>query len=235
MECPQIEKLIEDYVDGELEGARVQEIEAHLESCTACSRLVASLRREDRIYEDFGKGFSNSLEIAPSMWNSIRRAMRAEPRPGGPFAGLLSAFSNLLPSSTIARQVLFASVLIIVTIGATLLVVHRGSGSREIAAKSGPGDQKRDLQSALLSIKKAEQQYIEAIQTLSGMIDERKSSLDPNLVAELDRNLKTMDEAIASAQKAYHAHPVDPELAQYMLRAYQKKVELLQDLALRIT
>jgi hypothetical protein len=61
---------------------------------------------------------------------------------------------------------------------------------------------------------------------LNGIVD---------LVAELDRNPKTIDEAIASAQKAYHAHPADPELAQYMLRAYQRKVELLQELALAIT
>ena len=51
----------------------------------------------------------------------------------------------------------------------------------------------------------------------------------------LKNNLKAIDAAIASAQRAYRAHPADPELARYLLRAYQKKVDLLQDLALSVT
>jgi hypothetical protein len=244
VECPQVEKLME-YNDGELSQTQALEIDAHLAACIGCSRLLASLRREDKIYEEFGKDLSNFLEISPSMWDGIRNNLNAgtyvkSPSARRAFPGLLSVFSNILPCSTMARQILFASMLVIISVGATLLVLRRHDGREPIKAewkepRPAAGSQKRDLQSALLSIERAEREYIQAIQTLSGMVDERKASLDPGLVAELDRNLKTMDEAIASAQKVYHAHPADLDLAQYMLRAYQKKVELLQDLALRIT
>jgi len=89
----------------------------------------------------------------------------------------------------------------------------------------------KDLQSALLSIQRAEQEYIAAIQILGGIVDKRKATLDPSLAAELERNLKEIDERIASTRQAYHAHPADPELAYYMLTAYRKKVELLEELA----
>jgi len=121
-----------------------------------------------------------------------------------------------------------------------MLVIRHRHATKAITAEGkvstqAPEGQERDLQSALLSIEKAEQQYIEAIRTLNDIVDKRKASLNPNLVAELERNLKIVNEAIASAHNAYHTPPADPELAHYMLKAYQKKVELLQDLALGVT
>jgi len=82
----------------------------------------------------------------------------------------------------------------------------------------------------LLAIHRAEGEYQEAIRILTALAEERKASLEPELVKELDQNLRVIDQAIASTRKACEAHPNDPELALYMLWAYARKVELLQDL-----
>lgn len=235
MKCFQVERLMEDYNDRELSREQVPEVEAHLSGCMHCSRLLDSLRREDKTYESFGKDLEQSLEIPPTMWAKICRGLDAESSiESEPVrrdrAGWLSGFWNMRLHFTAFRQVVFASILLAILAGGILLVIHRHGGSSAITADR---EQRRDLQYALLSIQKAEKQYVQAIQVLSSIVDQRKASLDPGVVAELDRNLKIVDEAIASAQRAYRAHPADSDLALYMLRAYQKKVELLQDLALR--
>jgi hypothetical protein len=247
VKCPQAEKLLEDYEnynDGELDPKRVSELESHLASCANCFRLLESLRREDRLYADYGHNLNGSVEITPSLWDGICRGVEAETRASGPlprrlFAGFFSIFSKALPNTMMARQLGLASILVIISVCGTLLVIHyhqRSAITAEIGASGQvPGPHPRDLESALLSIKKAEQQYVEAIGTLSGIVDKKRDSLDPALAAELENNLKAIDAAIASSRKEYYAHPADPELAIHMLNAYQKKVGLLQDLALSIT
>jgi hypothetical protein len=79
-------------------------------------------------------------------------------------------------------------------------------------------------------VQRAEQEYLRAIQQLSAVVEKQKSTLDPRVIADLQRNLKLIDEHIAATRNAYYAHPQDPELGLFMLAAYSRKVQLLQDL-----
>ena len=124
------------------------------------------------------------------------------------------------------RRVAAAMLLVLVFAGGTILTVRTyrlGQIRTSIASRDS-------LQNALLAIRRAEGEYQEAIRILTALAEERKASLKPELVRELNQNLHAIDQAIASTRKAYQAHPNDPELALYMLWAYARKVELLQDL-----
>jgi hypothetical protein len=244
VQCSQAEILLEDYNDGELDPKRALELESHLVSCANCFRLLESLRREDRLYDDYGQNLDESLKIAPSVWAGIRRRVETETCAGRSipqrvFGGFLSMFSKKSSNSMMGRLFVFASMLIIISVSGTLLVVHyhQKNAITEENAASGlvPGPPQRDLESALLSIRRAEQEYVDAIGTLNRIVHKKRSLLDPAVTAELDKNMKAIDEAIASSRRAYRAHPADPELARHMLNAYQKKVGLLQDLALGST
>jgi anti-sigma factor RsiW len=79
-------------------------------------------------------------------------------------------------------------------------------------------------------IQKLRKEYVEAIDILSASVNKRKSKLDPKLLAVFNRNLNIVNETIAATRKAYASNPADAELAQYMLTAYAKKVELLQEI-----
>ncbi len=87
------------------------------------------------------------------------------------------------------------------------------------------------LRIARLKIRRAQRDYIDAIRILNAAVSQKKSTLDPQIAASLDRNLLIIDQTIAATRKAYSANPQDPDLAQYMLTAYAKKVELLEELA----
>jgi hypothetical protein len=126
------------------------------------------------------------------------------------------------------RQALFAAALIVISVSATLLVVRfNGAGRQETVVRN---ESPKGLEAALLSIQRAEREYIDAIRVLSDILEKQKKSMDPRVVAEVEINLKIIDESIAATRQAYHEHPTDPELAHYMLSAYSKKVEILQEL-----
>ena len=145
----------------------------------------------------------------------------------------MNLFTAAMPTGSRLRLALGACALIILSVSATLVTVqyyhsrYASNGERISTAQGG----ERNLAAALRSIQHAEQEYLDAIRVLSAIVDKRKASLEPSLLAEMEANLRAIDESIAATRKAYQAHPSDPELAQFMLAAYSRKVELLLDLA----
>jgi hypothetical protein len=233
MKCDQVGKLIEDFHDGELSAGHAAEVEAHLRDCETCRQELAVLKREADVYEAYAAGTERALDVSPELWqraladsSPVARARRASDG--------LRWLGALVPESRWARQALAAVLLVAISVSATLLIVEhyrsRETGAMQQAyGNLGPSGDK-SLDAALQSIQRAEQEYLKAIQQLDAIMEKQKPSLDPRIYAEVQVNLKLIDEHIAATRNAYHAHPQDAELALYMLAAYSKKVELLQNL-----
>jgi hypothetical protein len=79
-------------------------------------------------------------------------------------------------------------------------------------------------------VAQAEQKYLAAIAILSN-VKKRGSTLDPNC-ARFEETLVVIDRTIADTRQAVGRRPTDPEAVRYMLTAYAKKVEVLQELAI---
>lgn len=101
---------------------------------------------------------------------------------------------------------------------------------RQTLPPSDLARQDAPLALARQKIQRAQSEYLAAIRILSAEVNKRKATFDPKLAAEFERNLKIIDENIAATRRAYQANPQNIEVAQYMLTAYAKKVELLQDM-----
>jgi hypothetical protein len=80
-------------------------------------------------------------------------------------------------------------------------------------------------------VAQAEQKYLAAIAILSRDVKKRGSTLDPELRARFEETLVVIDRTIADTRQAVGRRPTDPEAVRYMLTAYAKKVEVLQELA----
>lgn len=50
-----VERLLSDYLDGELSHEAAQQVEAHLTECLACARRFRSLRRTVRFIQSNGR------------------------------------------------------------------------------------------------------------------------------------------------------------------------------------
>lgn len=82
-------------------------------------------------------------------------------------------------------------------------------------------------------IARAAQEYKNAIQLLDTAIAKRRDTLDPVVLREYQASLTLIDESIAQSRRALNQRPNDINAGQFLLTAYAKKVELMQDLAMR--
>jgi hypothetical protein len=241
--CKDILRHIEDFYFGELDEKTAQEVQSHLRSCRECGRALEDLSVEDKTYQAYTEALDRGLEVSPHIWRRIQAQIgtcRPETSWRHPLGRIGRFLDGILPRSVVLRQAVFAAVIVVLSVGTTLLTVHYYR-TREAGIDDQPlvrtsdrlryGGSQNSLEAAIGSIQRAERDYNNAIEILSKIVDKRKPSLDPQFVAELERNLKAIDESIAGTRSAYHAHPTDPELAHYMLTAYEKKVELLLEVA----
>jgi hypothetical protein len=236
LSCTHFRKRIEEYQDGELEAGQAAAMEAHLRGCAACRRELALLKSEVRVYEAYADEVESALDPSPEICERAveRASSQSLPAlPEGRRAGRTWGWQALLPVSPWVRQALAAVILVAVSVTATLLLVNRHPPNQNaLPPQAAIGSSGEDsLDAALRSIQRAEQEYLDAIRVLSAIVEKEKATINPVLLAEFQRNLKSIDEHIAAARGAYYAHPSDPELAFYMLAAYSRKVEMLQDLA----
>lgn len=236
MKCRRVLSLLESYHDGELGRRRADRVRAHLTACDSCARQFELLEKESDLFRRYMEVLEGELRPRPGAWDKLRAAMgEADARARG---GRLPGIFRRLPLPA-ARQIGLAAAVAAVSVAATLVAVRfhpwAGRGPAEPAAlqrEAQPaGTGQRSLESALASIRRAEQEYQQAIRILSEMVEKRKPSLDAGLVAEFERNLRAIDQAIEATRAAYYARPSDPDLAIFMLAAYSRKVELLEELA----
>jgi hypothetical protein len=222
MNCEDARLHIEDYHDGELPGELAGQIAAHVQDCRDCGRELEMLRAEDRLYRGYAAGLAGQLSNEPAIWERVEAGTHLLPT-------RVHAWIEAIRSAFSPRRIAFASLLVVLSVAGTLLTVRVVNERQpESVLVSGEG---RDLDSAMRSIARAEKEYEKAISLLSGIVEKRKASLDPQLVAELEKNIKAIDENIAATRKAFREHPSDPEYALYMLAAYARKVDLLQEVA----
>jgi hypothetical protein len=81
------------------------------------------------------------------------------------------------------------------------------------------------------AVRAAEQSYLAAIALLSRDIKRNESQLDPAVEARFKEALASIDRTIMETRRAVREHPGDAIAAQYLLAAYQEKVEVLKEIA----
>jgi tetratricopeptide (TPR) repeat protein len=235
MKCEQILNLLEDFRSGELDENRASDVSAHLRNCASCRHVLALMDQEEKVYQAYAAKAESTLELSPDSWRAARERQEAAAERGTSLCRFTAGWrKRWSPVSPWARQALAAALLVAISVAGTLWIVGRHGNVEtaalpDVATTAGAiGD--RGLEAALIAVQRAELEYQKAIQQLSALVEKQKSILEPGIMAELQANLRSIDEHIAATRKAYYAHPQDPELALYMLAAYSRKVELLQEL-----
>jgi hypothetical protein len=76
-----------------------------------------------------------------------------------------------------------------------------------------------------------ERSYLQTIAMLDSTIKSNERPMRPSLQAEYQRNLALVDRALAATRNAAKKNPNDPDAAEFMMAAYQNKVNLLNAVA----
>ena len=110
--------------------------------------------------------------------------------------------------------------------------------SRSTASKKGPkavtprpSQVAPELASAPVKLIPGERSYLQTIARLDSSIQSNKKDMRPSLRVEYERNLAFVDRAIAATRSAAKSNPNDPDAADFMFKAYQSKVDLLNTIA----
>ena len=101
------------------------------------------------------------------------------------------------------------------------------------AAPKPPAPTKSEEELLAQQIAKAAREYQGAIRLLERTIAKRKTQLDESTIKQFEGSLAMIDASIASSREALRAYPNDPTAARFLLSAYSKKVELMQEIAMR--
>lgn len=82
-------------------------------------------------------------------------------------------------------------------------------------------------------VARAVREYQGAVVLLERKIERRRDSLDPAVVAQYEKSIDLINRLIAESRRTMRERPNDPAAGQYLLAAYAKKVELMQEIALQ--
>jgi hypothetical protein len=128
VKCEECLPLIEEYVDGELDGRMAERLSRHLSTCTDCAKEFAAIEREQEIYARYQR----DVEVTPADWNIVRArieqerdAQTNEARTRRPewFTGATSLRRLFRPS--------FVAALLLIAVGITASLIYLNSRNRQ--------------------------------------------------------------------------------------------------------
>jgi hypothetical protein len=93
-----------------------------------------------------------------------------------------------------------------------------------------PLKRNRPAEEQATSLAWQERQYERAIAKLNEAI-KAQAPLRPSLLVEYEYNVAVIDSAIATTRNVARKNPNDPQAAQFMLAAYQSKIDLMNQIA----
>ena len=145
MNCEQCQNELEDFLYGELDGARANALRAHLRACADCAAQQTALEREHALFTQYYE--QSALEPSDALWRSIQTRIQQEPQPVAMGVAETSASwrQRLWVNSAWWRQATFATALVLASVAATTLYfkwqAQPSDDNSRVAVKATPTPQ----------------------------------------------------------------------------------------------
>lgn len=196
---------LSEYLDDELGAEDRGALDAHLENCAACRRTLDELRQ---VVARARAG----TDDAPvrDLWPAI--AARLTP-------AVLPPLWRRRISITLPQAVAAGVTLVLASVAAAWLL--GGGDGRPGAPLEGPPP-------ASSRVDLPRESYDHAVGDLEQVLAEGRDRLDPRTYEAIERNLRTIDRAIAEARQALEADPGNVYLNNHLATARQRKLALLR-------
>jgi hypothetical protein len=196
------------YLDGELDAAGREAVEAHVAGCSDCRAVLDELRAIAAAAPGYG-GAPPARDLWPGIRDEIerRRVVRFPARTARP------ARRYSLP------QLVAASLAVaLLTGGGTWLLLRATLGAPAAPAVS--------LQPVVRLT--ADQAFDQAVADLERILAEGRSRLDTATVRVIEENLALIDRAIAEARAAVAADSANVDLQSWVAANQRRKLDLLR-------
>jgi Putative zinc-finger len=230
---------LSEYLDDELAPGQRAELEAHLASCQECRSTVAALQ----VVRDRAASLGARPAAAPGrdLWPGIAaRIATAAPTAAGPARGVDRRGGSGRRRFTLSvPQLAAAAVLIALLGGAGALLLTRAGRAPGVAARAtspgaaSPGAPPGSARLTALDRTASESDVDRAVADLEGVLKQKRDRLDPATARVLDRNLATIDSALAQIHQALKQQPTDGYLNRSLTSTMLRKLDVLR-LAVRL-
>jgi len=199
--------------DGTLPAERRAYVDAHLAACDECAADVA--RIADFMKRTHESTSSPSAPALAELWPPIRARIEAAKvvalDTAGPSAST-RPFVWLVAAGVVAAALLMALV---------LRVPPRQQQTSAVAQVEAES-------TMLRAVADSTRAYEAEAQILLDRLEIQRATMRPDARAAIDRNLHTVDVAIAELKDAIVRDPNNPALRQLLATSYRQKVELLK-------
>lgn len=199
--------------DGTLSVEQRAHVEAHLAACDTCAADVA------RIAEFMKRTREATAPVAEppldDLWLPIRARIEATK---------VVSLDSSEPTMKMRRLGWFsvAGLAAAVLLGALVLRGRAPVTQKPTVARIGADT------SILRAVNDSTRAYEAEAQILLDRLEIQRATMRPDAVAAIDRNLRTVDVAIAELKDAIARDPNNPALRQLLATSYRQKVELLK-------
>ena len=219
---------LSEYVDNELAPAERAALDAHLRECPACRVTLDELRAVTaRAHALADRTPVNDLwpGIAAAIGSDISPlAARRRREPGR------RRFSFSMP------QLAAAAVLLMAVSGGAVWTLRNAAPTRPAAVAaaparvpSGPSASSPIRPTEFTTVRPtAEQSYDAAVADLEQVLREGRGRLDDRTLLIVEKNLATIDSAVAQARRAVEQDPANAYLNSYLAHTMRRKIDLLR-------
>ncbi len=251
MTCSDVERVLPELLDGAPDGALPVEVEAHVQSCPACSDLIADLR----LIASEARQLSASEEPAPRVWVRIAAQLRAEglihdpeSAPSRPIlapvptssrrrwsawwlvpvaAAILAAGSYVIshqPAPPVATQQTPATP--VTPPAAVTAAVTPAPAPQRLAQKSAMPDSAKSESARSAGAKRSEVEPSPSAEDQQFLC--AVSTLAPSMRTTYELQLQAVNADIRETQAYVDRNPGDMDARQHLMDAYQQKALLYQ-------
>jgi hypothetical protein len=214
---------LSDYLDNELPAEARSAVDAHLRDCPACRATLDELRAVTARAQALA-------DRAPvnDLWPGIAAAIGSDISPLSPRRQPATRrFSFSMP------QLAAAAVLLMAVSGGAVWTLRNATPARPTAMAAAPSR----TPSASSPVRPtefttvrptAEQSYDAAVADLQQVLQAGRGRLDDKTLKIVEKNLTTIDSAVAQARRAVEQDPANAYLNSYLAHTMRRKIDLLR-------
>lgn len=198
MTCAELRSRLDEYVHGTLSAPEAEAFEAHVDGCDACGSLLADTAGRPAEVNSLPR----TVEPRADLWPGITR--RLSPR------GRVLRRGISIPGWVLAA----AAVLLIALSSGTTVLLLRSNSHPPVLPSS--------------HLEAVEAEYATASDDLAQTLEKARARLAPGTLAAIQRNLATIDSALAESRRALAKDPANGGLEKMVVAAWRQKLEFLR-------